>query len=177
MVKLIRDFVLPGTEDQIFGLLRQKLPEYLNSGEDKYVLLEEIKEETRLYRKARLIRASNVDIIPNIIKERLPQKFIDTATCLIEETIFYEEEHKIQLNVRCEYDDVYNISGSVRFIPLDKTTCKVVMVIYMELNNMEKYIPTSAARDMIVPVIESRIPELFIEKQKMIYTNLCSSST
>lgn len=174
MVKIIRDFVLGGTEDDIFETLKTRLPDYLNQDEDEYTILQEIQENGRLYRKARLIRMSNVDVIPSMIKERLPQAFIDTATRLIEENIFYDKEKKIQYNLRCEYDDVYNLSGNIRFIPLDESTCKVIMTLYMELQNLEKYIPSATARDLLLPILESRIPDLCIEKQKAVYARVCA---
>ena len=118
MVKIIRDFVLAGTDHDIFEILKAKLPDYLNQDGDEYTIMEEIEEKGRLYRKARLVRMSNLDVIPSLIKERLPDEFIETATRLIEENIFYEKEKKIQYNLRCDYEDVYNLSGNIRFIPL-----------------------------------------------------------
>jgi hypothetical protein len=174
MVKIIRDFVLAGTDHDIFEILKAKLPDYLNQDGDEYTIMEEIEEKGRLYRKARLVRMSNLDVIPSLIKERLPEEFIETATRLIEENIFYEKEKKIQYNLRCDYEDVYNLSGNVRFIPLAEGTCKVMVTVYMELQNLEKYIPNTTARDLLLPILESRIPDLYIEKQKSVYTMICS---
>jgi hypothetical protein len=174
MVKIIRDFVLAGTDHDIFEILKAKLPDYLNQDGDEYTIMEEIEEKGRLYRKARLVRMSNLDVIPSLIKERLPDEFIETATRLIEENIFYEKEKKIQYNLRCDYEDVYNLSGNIRFIPLAEGMCKVVVTVYMELQNLEKYIPNTTARDLLVPILESRIPDLYIEKQKAVYTMICS---
>lgn len=170
MVKLVRDFLLSGEEPALFRGIRDKLPLCYPEGE--YKILEEIVEEDRLYRNALLRRQSSMDMIPSFIKESLPNDFVHTVTSLKEEMIFYNKEHKIHFSIECEYDDVYSIAGSIRFIQLEKGLCKVAIILHFELHDLKKYIENEKIRAMAIPLLESKIPDIFVENLQTIYSSV-----
>lgn len=171
MVKLVKDFTMKGKEEEIFLAVRDKLPQTLSPQE--FNILEEIKEGNRLYRKALLRRESTLNMIPSVVKENLPDKFTRTCTCLVEETIFYEKERKLQFSITCEYDNVYSLSGSVRIVQLDDQHCKVFIILYFELHAIDKYITSDKVRSMVVPLLESKVPSVFIDNLRTTYQSVC----
>lgn len=171
MVKLVRDFTIKGKEEEIFLNVRDKLP--LAFTEEEFKVLDEIKEGNRVYRKSLLRKKDTLDMIPSIIKDNLPQDFIRTSTSLIEESIYYEKEKKIQFTIVCEYDNVYSISGSVRIVQLDPNNCKVYIILYFELNDISKYVPNEKAQSLVIPLLESKIPDVFLENIQTTYQSVC----
>lgn len=168
MVKIIKDFVLKCKDEIIFEKIRDS--EIYDKSE--YTIQEEINEPDRLYRKILLKKPTLLDTIPTLLKEQLPIEFVQTVTNLITEEIFYNKEKKIQYSIQCNPDNVYTLSGNIRFIQLDNINCKVIVLLYLEFNNeISKYINNNI-RSLIIPILETKIPELFVNNLNDTYKSL-----
>lgn len=173
MVKLIKDFALKGNHAFVFDTIRSKIPEFLNrEDEDGYHILEEIQESNRMYRKAKIEKKSFLNRFPSFIRERLPPNLLETSTKLEEENIFYEDEKKIQWTISSQLDDIYVLHGTTKFIEIDPSSCKVIVLLYMELHHLEHYFPNNVARKIVKPFIESKVPEFFFSSLKQVYKQI-----
>lgn len=173
MVKFIKDFVLKGDHAFVFDTIRSKVPEFLNrEDEDGYHILEEIQEPNRMYRKAKIEKKSFLNRFPRFIRERLPRTLLETSTKLLEENIFYEEEKKIQWTISSQLDDIYVLHGTTKFIEIDQSSCKVMVLLYMELHHLEHYFPNQVARGIVKPFIETKVPEYFLSSLKQVYKEI-----
>lgn len=174
MVKLVKDFLLPANQDFVFQTIRDKVPFYLNREEkgEGYHILEEIKESTRLYRKARIEKRSFLNKFPSFIRDQLPVALLETSTKLQEENIFWEEEKKLQWQICSLVDDIYVLSGTTKFLPVDDFQCKVMVLINLELRHLEHYFPNQITRNLVTPFIQSKIPSYFIDNLKQVYREI-----
>jgi len=176
---VIRDFMLHGIDDHdAFQKIRDYLPQFFNSIGDTYVIESEVREKERYYRKGKINRASNMDMIPSVIRDHLSHDFIKVVSHVTEETIYYEKENKIQWSLYSNTNNSFFFSGSTRFIDMDddNSFCKVVMIINMEIPDISRYIPNPRMQKMVVPMIESRIPDVLVNNLANIYQQLCNSS-
>jgi len=172
MVKVIRDFLLHGVDDvTAFEKIRDHLPDFFRKIGDEYTIESETREKGRYYRKALIHKNSTIEMIPAIIRDHLPTEFLHIVTNITEETIYYENEHKIQWSVYGKIENTFLFSGTTRFLPLQGDMCKVMMIIHMNFNC--KYITSSRIQKMLIPIIESRIPDVFVKNQSIIYQQVC----
>jgi len=179
MVRLIREFFLNGHIGDVFDKIMTRIPDAIRREEGEYKVMDEIVEKDRIYRKALIHKQSVLDMIPSLIKERLPETLLRTATRLIDESIFYKnrDNYRIQWSVTNECDRVYSISGTTRFIEMSDTLCKVVILVHLHIEDLDRYISNATARDMVRPLLESKIPDLFIDNIRDIYTLIISESS
>lgn len=173
MVRFVRDFILKGRDTEIFQTIRNGLPSFMEQ-KGGYEIQKEIKEGDRLYRKSSIQRDATASLIPKLIQEKIPKQLMDTVTNLIEEQIFYEKILKIQWSIIPHADPIYILSGSIRFISLDADICKVMILIHLEWNDIDKYIPNMTMRDMILPLLENKIPEICVAELKHTYSDILS---
>ena len=179
MVKgIIRDFMLHGVnDDTAFQKIRDNIPQFFNSNGDSYVIELEVREKGRYYRKGKIHKNSNIDLIPPVIRDHLSHDFVEVVTRVTEETIYYEEEKKIQWSICSDINPSLFFSGSTRFIEMeDNTLCKVMMIINMEIPGISKFIPNQRIQQIVIPMIERRIPDIFCTNQANIYQQLCNTS-
>lgn len=178
MVKLIREFFLNGFVRDVFDKIMTRLPGVIRREDGDYKVIDEIVEKDRLYRKALIHKQNMLEMIPAFIKEHLPETLLHTATRLIDESIFYtnHDEYKIQWSITNECDRIYSISGTTRFIEMSDTLCKVVILVHLRIEGLERYISNATTRDMVRPMLESKIPDLFIDNLRDIYTLIISES-
>lgn len=169
MVRFIRDFILKGRDNEIFIAIREKLPVCMSKlGE--YDVDTEINENGRFYRKSFIKKNIAQKMIPGFIQEKLSSELIQTMSDLVEENIFYEKELKIQWNIIPRTDAVYSLFGSTRFMSIDHDRCKVIIMIHLEWNNIEKYIYPH-----LLPLIESKMPDIYLHEINTIYKQILSS--
>lgn len=173
MVKFVKDFILQGDQRDIYETLRTKIPEYLNrEEEDGYHIMEEIEEEEKYYRKAKIEKRSFLKKFPQFFLDKLPQSLLETSTKLMEETIFFHKELKIQWTISSQLDDIYVLHGTTRFINSDPQNCKVLVLMFMELKHLEHYFPNQVARNLITPFLESKVPTYFLSNLKDVYKQI-----
>jgi len=171
MIKLIRDFYVNGDDEQVFDTLQKYLPEYLdNHPEDDYKVIDEIQDDHRLYRKSLLKRNSFLKELPNMVIKTLPREFVESVRHITEETVFDRKEKK--LNFFIVSDNIYQITGSTRFIPITKEKCKVITMIHFTLLDAEKYFPNKTVSTMLIPLLKAKIPEMFITNQNLFYNEV-----
>jgi len=174
MVKIVRDFFIKGNDKSVFQTLLKHLPDYLREiPGDEYNIIEEIsnEEEERIYRKAQLKRLSTLKMLPEIVKDNLPKTFMDITTKLVEEIIFDVKNTKMQFHIECEDAQIYSITGTTQFIPMSNDLTKATTVIHLTIHNLEKYINKNLY-NIIFPILEKKIPELFIDYQKIMYNDV-----
>jgi len=171
MVKIVREFFLNGETRAVFENVLSYIPTQIERhGNNEYNILDEIIEPSRTYRKIVIHRESIGDTIPSLIRERLPDNLLHTASRLIEETIFYHKENKIQWSITNECDPIYTITGTSRFISMSEKLCKVVMLIQLRIEDLSTYIPNQTTRDLLKPFLESKIPDLVVDNIREKYT-------
>jgi hypothetical protein len=170
MVRFIRDFILKGSDREVFTVIQQSLPHYMKqTGE--YTVQSEIHEGECLYRKA--IVHTDVDtMIPRLIREKIPPSIIDTVSSLIEEQIFDNRLMKIQWSITPVSKSIYTLSGNIRFISLDGGLCKIVILIYLEWNDVESIIPDTTAQNFLLPLLEKQIPDMCLNQIRHAYTSI-----
>jgi hypothetical protein len=172
MVKLIREFILPTNEERSFHLICENIPGFLNREEDGYHILEEIEDTDRLYRKTRIEKKSFVDDFPTFIKDKLPISLLQTSTKLMEESIYEFKNHQIKWKIYSEMDDIYVLSGTTKFIRLNENSCKVMILMYLDFHHLEHYFPNPTTRKMILPFLETKMPDFCIENVKRVYKEI-----
>jgi len=174
MIKLVRDFYVNGDDEQVFDKLQKHLPEYLDNHhpEDDYKVIDEIVDNHRLYRKSLLKRNSFLKELPNMVLKTLPKEFIESVRHITEETVFDRKDKK--LNFFIISDNIYQITGSTRFIPITKDKCKVITSIHFSLLDAEKYFPNKTVSKMLIPILKAKIPEMFITNQNLFYNEIAN---
>lgn len=174
MVKIVREIFLTGEVSHVFDTIMNDLPKMMMSDNenDTYTILEEIAEHSRIYRKVLIHRNDTLDMIPSVIKERLPDTLIHTATRLIQESIYYPKDQKIQWSITNECDPIYTISGTTRFLDMSDNLTKIIILVHFRLEDLSRYIQNSTTRDLVRPFLESKIPELCIDNIRDIYSRL-----
>lgn len=172
MIKLVRDFYVPGDDDIVFTMLQKHLPEYLDSHpEDEYKVVEEIIDNHLLYRKSLLKRQSFLKELPNMVQKTLPSEFLQSVSHLTEETIFDTKNKKISFSIMSD-DDIYHIKGTTVFIPITKEKCKVMTMLYFTLLDAEKHFPNKTLSSVLMPFLKNKIPERFIMNQNLYYNEI-----
>lgn len=168
MIKLVRDFYVNGDDGVVFDTIQTYLPHYLNSHpEDEYKVDEEIIEDHKIYRKSFLKMNSFLKELPKMVLKTLPKEFVESVRHITEEVIFDKKEKKI--NFVIVSGDVYKITGSTRFVSIAKEKCKVITMIYFRLIEADKYFPNKTLSNMIIPLLKTKIPEMFIMNQNIYY--------
>jgi hypothetical protein len=173
MIKLVRDFYVPGDDDIVFGILQKYLPEHLDSHpEDEYKVLEEIVDEHThtMYRKSQLKRNSFLSELPNMVLKTLPKEFLESVGHLTEETIFDKKNKKLSFSIVS--GDIYRIKGTTVFIPITKDKCKVITILYFHLLEAEKHFPNKTVYSVLMPFLKNKIPERFITNQNIYYNEI-----
>lgn len=180
MVKITRDMILPHPPNAVFRALRRSMPDIaLRSPQSRYKIEDEIEEKDRFYRRASIHRPASLERLPPLVRTRLPPDLISRAINMMEESIFYEQDDRIQWTIVCP--DLYSFSGNTRFLPIDRGGCRIIVLFYFDLD-LDTYL-TPSMQKIIVPVLQERIPDIFWSEMKSIYENitvdaqdLCSSS-
>jgi len=170
MVRFIREFIVKGKDEDIFEAVRDRLP-YSLRWKGGYQIDSEIREGDRLYRKAN-IHKDVTKLIPAVLYEQIPATLVDIVSNVTEEKIFYPKQLKIQLSVSPRSDPIYTLSGSIRFIALNPETCKVVILLYLEWKGLEKHISSTTARDMLLPLLENKFPDIFVRELQEFYQDI-----
>lgn len=171
MVKIVRDFFLNGIDHDIFHLLKISIPKYLKEKTgDKCNILEEIVENKKLYRKSYIEQKSILQKIPNLIIDKIPSELTEQMTTLIEEAIFDQETLTIEWKIY--HKDMYCIEGRTMFVQVDEEKCKVIVFVYLTVSDMKQQIPNKMIRLMVLPIIESKMPEMFVENLKIAYQEI-----
>lgn len=171
MIKLVRDFYVPGDDTSVFETIQKYLPEHLDSHpEDEYRVVEEIADENTLYRKSLLKRNSFLRELPNMVQKTLPKEFLESVGHLTEESIF--DKKKKQLSFSIVSGEIYRIKGTTVFIPITKDRCKVITMLYFNMLCPEKHFPNKTVYSVIMPFLKNKIPERFIANQNIYYNEV-----
>jgi hypothetical protein len=171
MIKLVRDFYVPGDDDAVFETLQKYLPEYLGSHpEDEYKVVEEVADNHLLYRKSMLKRNSFLNELPNMVQKTLPSEFLNSVGHLMEETVFDRKNKKLSFSILSQ--NIFHIKGTTMFIPITKEKCKVVTMLYFTLLDAEKHFPNKTVSSVIMPFLRNKIPERFITNQNLYYNDV-----
>lgn len=171
MIKIVKDFYVPGDDDAIFDILQKYLPEYLDSHpEDEYKVIEEMAENHILYRKSVLKRISFLNELPNMVQKTLPREFLQSVSHLTEETIFDKKNKKLSFSIVS--GDIYHLKGTTMFIPITKDKCKVITMLYFTLLDAEKHFPNKTLSSVLMPFLKNKIPERFITNQNLYYNDI-----
>lgn len=171
MIKIIKDFYVNGNVNEVFLKLQLFLPKYLNQHpEDEYKVVEEKMDGHQFYRKSTLRKQSFIKELPQMIRKSLPKDFLQSVGDLIEETVFDGKDKKIQFSITSK--NIYHLTGTSRFISLNKEKCKVSTILYFNLLEAEKYFPNKTISAMMLPILKTKVPEMFIMNQNMYYNDI-----
>ena len=59
------------------------------------------------------------------------------------------------------------------FVQIEEDKCKVMVFLYLSITNqLKEYIPNQLARSIIVPIIESKMPEIFVDNLRVAYQDI-----
>ena len=182
-VKLIRDFILPCSAGEFYGKILGDLEMFLNKTTpqwvDHYEVKEEIKETGRFYRRSVLTKTSYLNYVPAMIKDQIPIELFESAVRQEEESIFELADQKIRWRIQPLENPrpLYTLTGSTTIIPLNEASCKVTMLMYFDLDRSileEKYVSKNVSV-YLVPILESHLPGIILDKMKGMYSDLVGS--
>lgn len=163
MARLIRDFVLPCSDECIYKIILERVPEsYIEMKEYEFRIEDEIEEEDRFYRKMSYQKEPYMSMVPSIIKENAPKQLLDSSNRVIEESIFYRKEKKIRWAVNIENLDSYRMCGTTCIIPLSDEMCKISLIIRFEMKE----------DGFFKPLLEKWIPDTLAAKTRKMYMDL-----